>query len=84
MGMVGRHQPRVQIVCLCEGEQREIPIGAGTVRLERANIKADEGWGTYFVPRQDGRYTIDLNIHGQDPAAKIDNVRLVAYGGGWK
>ena len=66
------------------GEQREIPIGAGTVRLERAHIKADEGWGTYFIPRSDGRYTINLTIHGHDPRAKLHNFRLVAYGGGWK
>ena len=66
------------------GEQREIPIGSGTVRLERAKVKADEGWGTYFVPRRDGRYTINLEIQGHDPNSKFNDFRLVAYGGGWK
>jgi hypothetical protein len=66
------------------GEEREIPIAADTVRLERAHIKADEGWGTYFVPRHDGRYTISLNIQNLDPRAKFHDFRLVAYGGGWK
>jgi hypothetical protein len=66
------------------GEEREIPIGSDTVRLERAHVKADEGWGTYFVPRDDGRYTVSLNIEARDPGIKFDNFRLVAYGGGWK
>ena len=66
------------------GEQRETPVGAGTVRVERAHIKADDGWGTYFVPRHDGQYTITLDIHGHDPKGRFDDFRLVAYGGGWK
>jgi hypothetical protein len=66
------------------GDEREIPIGDDTVRLERAQVKADDGWGTYFVPRDDGRYTISLNIEARGPGVKIDNFRLVAYGGGWK
>lgn len=66
------------------GDWREIPIGPGTVRQERANIKADEGWGTYFTPRHDGRYTVTLSIQGRDPRVKLDDFRFVAYGGGWK
>ena len=66
------------------GEQREIPIGSNTVRLERAQVRADEGWGTYFVPRDDGRYTISLNIEARDPGTRLDNFQLVAYGRGWK
>lgn len=66
------------------GEEREIPVGADTVRLERAHVRADEGWGTYFVPRDEGRYTISLNIEPRDPGIRFDNFRLVAYGGGWK
>jgi hypothetical protein len=66
------------------GEQREIPVGADAVRLERAEVKADEGWGTYFVPRDDGRYTINLSIEAREPGIKFDDFRLIAYGGGWK
>jgi hypothetical protein len=66
------------------GDEREIPIGAGTIRRERANVRADEGWGTYFTPRRDGRYTVNLKIQGRDPKAIFNDFRLVAYGGGWK
>jgi len=66
------------------GQEREVPVGPGTVRLERANVKADNGWGTYFTPRRDGQYTVNLKIQGRDPKMTLDNFRLVAYGGGWK
>jgi hypothetical protein len=66
------------------GDEREIPIGPGTYRRERANVKADEGWGTYFTPRRDGRYTVNLKIQARDPKGQLDDFRLVAYGGGWK
>jgi hypothetical protein len=66
------------------GDEREIPIGAGTIRRERTNLKADEGWGTYFTPRRDGRYTVNLKIQARDSKVQLDDFRLVAYGGGWK
>lgn len=66
------------------GDEREVPIGPDTVRLERANVKADNGWGTYFTPRRDGRYVVKLEIHGRDQNVKMQDFRLVAYGGGWK
>lgn len=66
------------------GETTEISLGDSAVRLEHASNRADQGWGTYFVPRKDGRYTITLDIQEIDANLKFNDFQLVAYGGGWK
>ena len=65
------------------GVNSEIPIGAGSVRLEPV-VKADGGWGTYVQARRTGRYQLTFETVKPDPYARQVAARLVAVGGGWK
>ena len=66
------------------GETRDISVGDGDFRIELLNVKADDGWGSYFKPRAEGRYTIKLNIGELDSIESIEHFKFVAHGGGWK
>jgi hypothetical protein len=63
------------------GRSVEIPTGGGGVRVERTDEGADDGWGTYFVPRRNGVYTLDVRVVTPDPHASQFRVELIAYGG---
>jgi hypothetical protein len=51
-----RHMARIdeQIV--------EVPIGGGSVQIQRVGVGPDEGWGTDFTPRWFGRYTLTIEV----------------------
>lgn len=44
----GRDQP--QSFLYRRGAEKEIPLAAGGIQLERVETKVDGGWGTYFTP----------------------------------
>ena len=64
------------------GPEAHVPSSADTFRIERRNVQADGGWGTYFTPRRDGSYVLVIDCEA--PIASIASARLVAHGGGWK
>lgn len=66
------------------GKEHEIPLDGGGIRLEREFLRADQGWGTYFVPRKEGHYLVHLEIQESDHNLMLGRFRLVAHGGGWK
>lgn len=47
----------------------EVPIGEGSVRIERIGVGPDGGWGTHFTPRWLGRYTLEVKVLEPDPRA---------------
>ena len=51
------------------GATREVPIGGGSVRIERLSVRADSGWGTHFEPRLFGRYELRAQVVAADPTA---------------
>jgi hypothetical protein len=66
------------------GRSEEIPIKGGLHTYRRLDVKADDGWGSYFSPRRRGRYTVTLEIEpGSEPTVPIE-ARLQMRGGGWK
>jgi hypothetical protein len=50
------------------------------VRVEPVNVGADDGWGTYFTPRRDGRYTLHFAVLEPDPNLAGFDVRLMVEG----
>ena len=62
----------------------EVPIGGGSVRIERVGVGPDGGWGTHFYPRWSGRYTLDVEVIEPDPRAKelIAQPVIEGYGAG--
>jgi hypothetical protein len=44
------------------GQERETPLGGGSVRLEQVGLKADGGWGTYFHPQRRDRYVLQIEV----------------------
>jgi hypothetical protein len=63
------------------GEYHEIPIGGGSVRLKRADERADAGWGSYFSPRSDGIYSLEIAVSTADARSAGYSVQIVGYGG---
>ena len=66
------------------GESRDVPISAGSVRVESIGVKADGGWGTYFQPRRSATYRITIEVAVPDADAAPYLATLVLKGGGWK
>jgi hypothetical protein len=62
------------------GKSQETPIGGGSVRVEATEKRADEGWGSYFVPRRDGTYRMEVSFSAAENAEEY-SVRIVGYGG---
>jgi len=54
----------------------EVPQPSGAVRVEPINVGADDGSGSYFKPRRDGRYTLHFTVSEPDPNLAGFDVRL--------
>ena len=65
------------------GEEREVPLGNNSFRLERVGTKQDGGWGTYFTPTGTVTYTLALNVVEAQPPPQRQ-VHLLLRGGSWK
>lgn len=76
-------EPRNAFV-YARGKSVELSLGGDTTTYVREGERADQGWGSYFTPRRRGRYTVSLVIDERDPGLPLSELRLVAYGGGWK
>jgi len=64
------------------GRTVEVPIGNdGSVSIKHVDKRADEGWGTYFIPRCTGTYRVELVVVNSDPSASRYRVTLVGHGG---
>lgn len=48
------------------GRSVDIPVGRG-FRVERVGVRADDGWGTYFDPRVDGDYQLEIMVFNFRP-----------------
>ncbi len=66
------------------GEQREISQPDGGSVLQRAGVGADRGWGTYFEPRRNEEYRLEVTARSPADFFSSHTVGLVARGGGWK
>lgn len=44
------------------GKSAEVRLNATAVENRREGVRADAGWGTYFTPRRNGRYTLLLKV----------------------
>jgi hypothetical protein len=51
---------------------------------QRLSVGPDGGWGTYALPRANGRYRLTFETVKPDSHLAKFAVRLVAVGGGWK
>jgi hypothetical protein len=47
----------------------EVPIGGGSVRIERVGVGPDDGWGTHFTPRWFGKYELEIQVVEADKQA---------------
>ncbi len=56
-------------MAVINGVSEEVPIGGGSVRVENRGVGPDGGWGTYFMPRWLGRYSLTVEILEPDPNA---------------
>lgn len=65
------------------GRVREISREANITRYEAAK-GVDGGWGTYFTPRRNGRYTLRVVTLDPDPSSSRFLITLQVAGGGWK
>ncbi|SRR6266542_277121 len=57
------------------GDRTEVPTGHRDVRIERLNIAADGGWGTFFRPVPSETY--ELSVIVTKPAAVPTTIRVV-------
>ncbi len=58
---------------------------SGTAKeSRRLDVKADGGWGTYFEPRRESRYTLTTDVQPDVSLSGAFDARLLAKGGGWK
>lgn len=71
-----------RIFLFLRGNTVDVPNDSGSVRRQLV-VKADEGWGTSFEARRDGRYRLELTIMETDANAKDIRIELAVYGG-WR
>ncbi len=64
------------------GESVEKAVGDGTTTFERVQIKASEGWGTYFTPMRNASYRLRVKVFPAPTGSY--SLRVVAKSGGWK
>jgi hypothetical protein len=62
------------------GTEIEVPVGPGSVRVERFPVGPDESWGTYFTPRRGARYTLHFAVEEADPTLAGADARLQVNG----
>jgi hypothetical protein len=61
------------------GRENEIPLGGGGVRIQRIDLKASNGWGTYFDAKFWTWY--DLTVEVVEPAPSAAKpARVVLHG----
>lgn len=65
------------------GNEREIPVSNGVSHIEFVGKKADQGWGTYFIPRRSGEYFLEIKASGAQPGEGFQ-LSFELKGGGWK
>ncbi|HYC88693.1 MAG TPA: hypothetical protein VEO54_05745 [Thermoanaerobaculia bacterium] len=88
--MVFRHARRLsewnwlQDRATIDGAITEVPIGGGSVRIERLGAGPDDGWGTHFTPRFSGTYTLTIVVEraGTSPAPLLAYPVIEAYTAG--
>lgn len=66
------------------GAFHEIPVRPGVGTDVRDGELADDGWGTYFTPRSNGRYKLKVSVVESSSADRQYQVQVQARGGGWK
>lgn len=66
------------------GASRDVPMSGGYVNPQPVGVKPDQGWGTYFTPRSDGRYTLRIEVLKEDPLAGSFVVVVKGKTGGWE
>ncbi len=62
------------------GVATELRVSAGTTKSRREGVGADGGWGSYFISRRDGRYTLSLDVEQSDADAATYEVALEVRG----
>lgn len=62
------------------GVSRDVRVSPSTTQSRREGIGADEGWGSYFTARRNGRYTIVLDVDKPDPEATKFDAELEVRG----
>jgi hypothetical protein len=67
-----------------QGRSEGIRAGDGREKSINVGMSTDEGWGTYFKPREAQAYRVTVEVLTTDPDAAGFEVRLKAAGGGWK
>jgi hypothetical protein len=65
------------------GEERDIRLEGGSIRIEKLGVKADGGWGTYFSPMRMTSYTLTLNVVEAQHLPQRPT-RLQLHGRSWK
>jgi hypothetical protein len=66
------------------GEHQEVQRPGGDVEIHRVGIGVDGGWGTYFKPRRDEEYRLEVAASSAGDFFSSHTVSLLAKGGGWK
>jgi hypothetical protein len=62
------------------GRAEKIPINSKVHTYRRVDVKAEDGWGSFFAPRRRGRYTVTLDAEpGSDRSIPVE-VRLQMRG----
>ncbi len=53
-------------------------------RDPRANLLANKGWGTYFLPRKNGKYNLIFEVIEPINISHKAQIKMIVKGGGWK
>lgn len=62
----------------------EVPIGGGSVRIERVGVGPDDGWGTHFTPRWFGKYELEVQVvEADERAAALLATPVIEGYGAW-
>lgn len=64
------------------GKSEEVELGNGITTDRQINIKAHEGWGSYFTAKSGAEYILQVSVRERFPDELV--VKLEASGGGWK
>jgi hypothetical protein len=67
-----------------QGKSRDLPMPGGYVTPQPLDVKQDEGWGSAFMPRPDGEYSLRVQVLKGDALANAYNVTLRSASGGWE
>jgi len=67
-----------------QGKSRDVPMPGGYVTPEPIGVKPDDGFGSGFTPRSDGRYSLQVQVLTGDPSAGAYTITLTSASGGWE